>query len=140
MKLSSFAPSVAPSVVTASAPRATASSAPSPASQARSGVLTVGYQTLDPIEFWRACIGVFGNVEAAKRAIFKELGKTAKARLRGKKNSLAKKNQLDDKTSADIYLGILRTYAKDNRFQLQLLPNKNTLVRRPLGQTSPRRR
>jgi hypothetical protein len=39
MKLSSFAPSVAPSVVTASAPRATASSAPSPASQARSGYI-----------------------------------------------------------------------------------------------------
>jgi hypothetical protein len=35
MKLSSFAPSV----VTASAPRATASSAPSPASQARSGLI-----------------------------------------------------------------------------------------------------
>jgi hypothetical protein len=42
MKISSFAPSV----VTASAPRATASSAPSPASQARSGYLYNGKRTI----------------------------------------------------------------------------------------------
>ncbi len=140
MKLSSFAPSVAPSVVTASAPRATASSAPSPASQARSGVLTVGNITVGPIEFWRTCISVLGDVDSTKRAIFKKLGKTAKARLRSEKNRLAKQKKLTEKNSAGIYLGILRTYANDNTLLLQLLPKKSTLVRRPLGQTSPRRR
>jgi hypothetical protein len=60
--------------------------------------------------------------------------------LRSEKNRLAKQKKLTEKNSAGIYLGILRTYANDNTLLLQLLPKKSTLVRRPLGQTSPRRR
>ncbi len=135
MKLSSFAPSV----VTASAPRVTASSAPSPASQARSGVLTVGNTVSEPAAFLRGCIDIFGTMDEALKEISKVLGKGARAGLRTKKNRLAKSHRLTHQVTKDLYLGILRRYAGDQRFQLKLSPDEKTLVRRPLGQTSPRR-
>jgi hypothetical protein len=136
MKISSFAPSV----VTASAPRTTASSAPSPASQARSGVLTVGNTVSEPAEFLRRCINVFGNMDEAIKAIVNVLGKTAKTGLKNEKKRSARRNSLTPAEIKKIYLRILTTYAGDQRFQLQLSPKENTLVRRPLGENPSKRR
>jgi hypothetical protein len=136
MKISSFAPSV----VTASAPRTTASSAPSPASQARSGVLTVGNTVSEPAEFLSGCMDIFGTMDEALKAISNVLGKGARAGLKNEKNRLAKSHRLTHQVTKDLYLRILTTYAGDQRFQLKLSPDENTLVRRPLGENPSKRR
>ena len=70
MKLSSFAPSV----VTASAPRTTASSAPSPASQARSGKLAVGGQVgVSQQILWEKLLSVFQDIRLARTALLNAL-------------------------------------------------------------------
>jgi hypothetical protein len=70
MKLSTFAPSV----VTASAPRATASSAPSPASQARSGKLAVGNQVgVSKQILWEKLLSVFDDIRLARTTLLNAL-------------------------------------------------------------------
>ncbi len=136
MKLSSFAPSV----VTASGPRATATSPP-PASQARSGVLGIGSsQNVPAIRVWDRCKTVFGSYEAARKKLYHIFGKGAKANINNAKSLLSKKGQLTEQTLNSLYIEALKSYGRHNGIELVLLPGESKLVCKTLGRNKPKRK
>jgi hypothetical protein len=143
MKLSSFAPSVAPSVVTASAPRATASSAPSPASQARSGKLAVGNQVgVSQQILWENLLSVFQDIRLARTALLKALSPKDQQRLQRRIAELkTKKNKVTPGEINAIFQEaiqrlqvsrnqILALYPGSKRVELQALPVRPGTKRR----------
>jgi hypothetical protein len=141
MKLSTFAPSVAPSVVTASAPRATASSAPSPASQARSGVLGIGSsQNVPAIRVWDRCTTVFGNPAGARKKLYRIFGKEAKKNINKAKTFLSRQGRLTEEALNSLYIDTLKRYGSHNGIELVLLPGESKLVCRPLGENPSKKR
>ncbi len=136
MKLSTLAPSV----VTASAPRATASSPP-PASQARSGVLGIGSsQNVPAIRVWDRCKTVFGSSAAARKKLYNIFGKGAKANINKAKTFLSKTGQLTEQKLNDLYIKTLKSYGRHNGIELVLLPDKSKLVCKNRGRNKPKRK
>ena len=131
---------IAPSVVTASGPRATATP-PTPASQARSGVLGIGSsQNVPAIRVWDRCTTVFDNPAGARKKLYRIFGKEAKKNINKAKTFLSRQGRLTEEALNSLYIDTLKRYGSHNGIELVLLPGESKLVCRPLGENPSKKR